>query len=146
MSANVNNIIGGHKATLARSDVSEEAKAHSRQEIERLSGEAPMESEGHEGHESSDVNSHVVGGYKATLSNERTSEQAKANAEEKLAGMGVEGFDGSSGTSTTTTTGSGDEHENRVMGGYKATLKNPNVSEEAKNRAAENLREAGIQA
>jgi len=32
-----------------------------------------------------------------------------------------------------------DQHTNRVLGGYKATLKNPNVSEEAKEHAREVL-------
>ncbi|KAF8503492.1 Conidiation protein 6-domain-containing protein [Russula emetica] len=33
----------------------------------------------------------------------------------------------------------GDKDENRVLGGYKATLKNPNVSDEAKQRAEQIL-------
>jgi len=33
----------------------------------------------------------------------------------------------------------GDKDENRVLGGYKATLKNPNVSDEAKQRAEKAL-------
>lgn len=34
---------------------------------------------------------------------------------------------------------------NRVLGGYKATLKNPNVSEEAKEHAREVLEEHGME-
>jgi hypothetical protein len=33
------------------------------------------------------------------------------------------------------------KHENRVIGGYKATLKNPHASEEAKQQAERVLKE-----
>jgi len=147
------NVIRGHKAAVASTRVSDEAKEHSLQEIERLSGEGPSsgnpstEAEG--GH-----TSHVIGGYKATLSNERTSDEAKANAEAKLVELGVKEYTniGGAGGATTTSTeeteesfGS-EEPTNRQLGGYKATLKNPNVSEEAKDRAADRLRAAGVSA
>ena len=35
------------------------------------------------------------------------------------------------------------EHQNHVAGGYKATLHNPNVSEDAKDRAQQKLQEMG---
>ncbi|WWC62443.1 uncharacterized protein I303_105039 [Kwoniella dejecticola CBS 10117] len=50
----------------------------------------------------------VLGGYKATLHNDNTSEEAKEHAAEVL------------------------KHEHHVVGGYKATLHNPNTSEGAK--------------
>jgi len=46
-------------------------------------------------------------------------------------------------TSSSHGTTTGQEHDNRVLGGYKATLKNPNVSEEAKEHAKEVLEESG---
>ncbi|KAK1223799.1 hypothetical protein PQX77_013323 [Marasmius sp. AFHP31] len=39
--------------------------------------------------------------------------------------------------------GTGDAHTNQVLGGYKATLKNDNASEEAKQHAREVLEEHG---
>ncbi|KAL0575993.1 hypothetical protein V5O48_005993 [Marasmius crinis-equi] len=39
--------------------------------------------------------------------------------------------------------GTGDAHTNQVLGGYKATLKNDNASEEAKDHAREVLEEHG---
>ena len=41
-------------------------------------------------------------------------------------------------------TGSSDsKNENNVAGGYKATLKNPNVSDEAKENAEQKLKDMG---
>jgi hypothetical protein len=76
----------------------------------------------------------MLGGYKATLSNDRTSEQAKAHAREVLEAAGIKVEGGESNT---------DEHQVRVLAGYKAALSNPNVSAEAKNHAREFLREHG---
>ncbi|KAJ8084207.1 hypothetical protein AAF712_001065 [Marasmius tenuissimus] len=42
-----------------------------------------------------------------------------------------------------TNSGTGDAHTNQVLGGYKATLKNDNASEEAKEHAREVLEEHG---
>ncbi|KAL0580299.1 hypothetical protein V5O48_001716 [Marasmius crinis-equi] len=39
--------------------------------------------------------------------------------------------------------GTGDAHTNHVLGGFKATLKNDNVSQEAKDHAREVLQEHG---
>lgn len=38
---------------------------------------------------------------------------------------------------------SGPKNEGNVAGGYKATLKNPNVSDEAKQNAEQKLKEMG---
>ncbi|CAE6438298.1 hypothetical protein ACGC1H_007002 [Rhizoctonia solani] len=88
---------------------------------------------------------HVLGGYKATLSNPNTSDEAKAHAEEVLANAGVEvnnnSSDNTKGTSASTHR---DEHENRVLGGHKATLSNPNTSNEAKEHAQEVLANADV--
>ncbi|KAH6910647.1 Conidiation protein 6-domain-containing protein [Coprinopsis sp. MPI-PUGE-AT-0042] len=99
---------------------------------------------------SSDKNTgNVIGGLKAAINNPRVSEEAKEHDRERLREMGeeVEGTTTSSSTTTRSRTdhsSTGDqEHENRVLGGYKATLKNPNVSEEAKEHAKDVLEEAG---
>ena len=57
----------------------------------------------------------VARGLKASIANPNVSEDAKDNAARQLDQMGYE----RPGGQTTTTT---DEHTNRVMGGYKATL------------------------
>ncbi|CUS13494.1 unnamed protein product [Tuber aestivum] len=99
----------------------------------------------------------VIGGHKANLHNPsnissyltiHTSEEAKQHSREVLDGLGLE--------TGTYTSGPGDADVNigaknpgNVAGGYKArdillthdtsTLHNPNVSEEAKERAQEKL-------
>jgi len=80
----------------------------------------------------------MLGGYKATLTNEATSAKAKAHAREVLdaAGIDIEGYSGSSKSEL-------DEHAMRVFAGYKAALHNPKVSDEAKAHAREYLREHG---
>ncbi|KAG8694881.1 hypothetical protein FRC09_009534 [Ceratobasidium sp. 395] len=102
---------------------------------------------------------HVLGGYKATLSlvfcslfhcattnapksNPNAGPEAKANAERILAEAG----ETVTGTTHTTGTTGGDEHDNRVLGGYKATLSNPNVGPEAKAHAEQMLADAGVSA
>ncbi|KAG8895614.1 hypothetical protein FRB99_000426 [Tulasnella sp. 403] len=73
------------------------------------------------------MSGNVIRGYKATLSNPRTSEEAKEKARDILAGNA----DPSDYAENATT----DQHTNRVLGGYKATLSNPNTSDEAKANA-----------
>ncbi|KAF8608856.1 hypothetical protein BDV93DRAFT_518900 [Ceratobasidium sp. AG-I] len=85
---------------------------------------------------------HVLGGYKATLSNPNTGEEAKEHAKQVLADAGVSTTGNTSGSHGST----GDEHENRVLGGHKATLNNPNTSEEAKEHAKQVLADAGVSA
>ncbi|WVQ72878.1 hypothetical protein IAR50_002439 [Cryptococcus sp. DSM 104548] len=83
---------------------------------------------------------HVLGGYKATLNNPNVSDEAKSRASNVL-----ENFDqgGSSAIEQSDkdngNVSSAEHHDNQVLGGYKATLKNPNVSEEAKDHAREVL-------
>ncbi|WVQ86657.1 hypothetical protein IAS59_000371 [Cryptococcus gattii] len=74
---------------------------------------------------------HVIGGYKATLANPKTSEEAKAHARQAINEYERKKNSGSGGT----------EHDHRVAGGYKAALHNPNVSQEAKQHAKEVLKE-----
>ncbi|OWZ58566.1 conidiation-specific protein 6 [Cryptococcus neoformans c45] len=79
----------------------------------------------------------VIGGYKATLNNPRVSDEAKENASNVIddyQNRGNEAVDEVSKEES-----NNDHHSNRVAGGYKAALKNPNVSGEAKQHAKEAL-------
>ncbi|WWC88787.1 uncharacterized protein L201_003700 [Kwoniella dendrophila CBS 6074] len=103
-----------------------------------------------------------LGGYKATLHNPNTSPEAKAHAVEVLKEHGIDvnedaltkkpldgqthngqGHNGETHSNNvhSHSDGSQAEHEHRVMGGYKAALHNPNVSDEAKQHAQEVLKE-----
>ncbi|KAG8919858.1 hypothetical protein FRC01_001067, partial [Tulasnella sp. 417] len=117
-----NRVAGGHKAAIHNPNVSEEAKGklitstleHSRQYLEQDAANAepaPVETGGMV---DDSMSGNTIGGYKATLSNPRTSEAAKEKARAILDGE-AEPSDYAPGT--------GDAHTNRVMGGYKATLK-----------------------
>ncbi|TEB25469.1 hypothetical protein FA13DRAFT_1796368 [Coprinellus micaceus] len=100
------NVIRGLKSAITNPNVSEEAKQRDRERLQELGqdigagGQAP-EGPGHESlgrpegsrgvglgpvdDEEGSNPQRVAGGYKATLSNPRTSDEAKAHAEEKLA-------------------------------------------------------------
>ncbi|TFK67638.1 hypothetical protein BDN72DRAFT_960877 [Pluteus cervinus] len=82
--------------------------------------------------------SNVAGGLKAAIHNPNVSEEAKESAKARLEEMGT-GVE-----STTSGSDAGDaglKNEGNVIGGYKATLKNPNVSDEAKQHAEQVLRD-----
>ncbi|KAK2460758.1 hypothetical protein APHAL10511_007228 [Amanita phalloides] len=94
----------------------------------------------------------VAAGLKAAVHNPRVSEEAKENASERLHQMHVETAEDTSKTRRKTSKSPSrrersksreelieGKSESRVMGGYKATLKNPRVSEEAKEHAEEVL-------
>ncbi|KAG7570913.1 hypothetical protein FFLO_01111 [Filobasidium floriforme] len=82
----------------------------------------------------------VLGGYKATLSNPNTSDEAKEHAQEMIDEMTGKSqsaghqkrqhVDHEKGSHETD-----DEHNNRVIGGYRATLNNPRTSDSAKEHA-----------
>ncbi|WVW84546.1 hypothetical protein I302_106580 [Kwoniella bestiolae CBS 10118] len=143
--------LGGYKAALHNPNTSPEAKAHAARILTEagvdLSNDptAPTafkptpgvdghhdvhygHAHPHDGHahkhadrEEMKHEHHVLGGYKATINNPNTSEQAKEHAREILK--------------------EGTEHEHHVLGGYKATLHNPNTSDDAKEHAKEVLKE-----
>ncbi|KAG8747138.1 hypothetical protein FRC10_002187 [Ceratobasidium sp. 414] len=110
-------VLAGYKATLSNPNVSPEAKANAARILAEAGETVPLGSVGN-AHEQ-----HVLAGYKAALSNPNVGPEAKAKAARILAEAGQ------AVTSTTSTTGAttGDEHDNRVLGDYKATLNNPNV-------------------
>ncbi|KAN0123793.1 Conidiation protein 6 domain containing protein [Russula decolorans] len=82
----------------------------------------------------------VAGGHKAAMHNPNVSAEAKEHSRqvvEDIQGPDVVHDDGT--TEPSSRSDGGDKDENRVLGGYKATLKNPNVSDEAKQRAEKAL-------
>jgi len=85
----------------------------------------------------------VIGGHKATLNNPNQSEEAKQHSQKVL----DEQFDGGDvgAHSTAGTQGSGEKNPGNVAGGFKATLKNPRVGEEAKEHAKEKLGQMGVE-
>ncbi|KAI0744853.1 hypothetical protein C8Q76DRAFT_764358 [Earliella scabrosa] len=80
----------------------------------------------------------VAAGLKAAIHNPNVSDEARERAQDRLENMSgfTETGDQSFATGTTDPNG----HEvNRVLGGYKAALHNPNVGAEAKQRARDVL-------
>ncbi|KAI8975919.1 Conidiation protein 6-domain-containing protein [Trametes punicea] len=135
-------VAAGLKAAVHNPNVSEEAKERAQERLESMGTSAdetsrnrgtnyPVGSTDEAGHETN----RVLGGYKATLHNPRTSEEAKRHAREILEADGYQ-FERPEGVSE-------DEHQKRVNAGYKAALNNPRVSEEAKQHAREYLKEHG---
>ncbi|KAI5898465.1 uncharacterized protein SCHCODRAFT_02489941 [Schizophyllum commune H4-8] len=83
----------------------------------------------------------VAGGLKATLHNPTIGEDTKQSAAQRLEEMGV---DADSKAPSSQPATSGQEHHNQRMGGFKATLHNDNVSEEAKSHARDVLQENNV--
>ncbi|KAL1754668.1 hypothetical protein FB107DRAFT_291470 [Schizophyllum commune] len=83
----------------------------------------------------------VAGGLKATLHNPNIGEETKQSAAERLDQMGV---DADSKAPSSQPATSGQEHHNQRMGGFKATLHNDKVSEEAKSHARDVLQENNV--
>ncbi|KAJ7188385.1 Conidiation protein 6-domain-containing protein [Mycena filopes] len=121
-------VAAGLKSAIARDNVSDEAKLNAQERLNNMGQTTTTHDVDHS------LNSHEIGGYKATLSNESTSAQAKAHAREILEAAGY---------SVTEEHSNPDEHQVRVLAGYKAALHNPKVSAEAKEHAREYLKEHG---
>ncbi|KAG2001557.1 hypothetical protein CC2G_006694 [Coprinopsis cinerea AmutBmut pab1-1] len=95
----------------------------------------------------------VIGSLKSVIHNPRDSEEAKNSARDRLRQMGVDPdhipSSSSHRPSQAETLRKQEEgrksqiHQDRVEGGYKATLKNPNVSEAAKQHARDYLKKHG---
>ncbi|OSC97076.1 hypothetical protein PYCCODRAFT_1472116 [Trametes coccinea BRFM310] len=137
--ANENRVAGGLKATLHNPNVSQEAKDRAAERLEEMSDHVPAASSSASSksapNSSDQHKNNVLGGYKATLSNPRTSDEAKKHAREILE---ADGYHANSPDGI-----AADEHDNRVIAGYKAALHNPRVSSEAKQHAKEYLQEHG---
>ncbi|KAH6909119.1 Conidiation protein 6-domain-containing protein [Coprinopsis sp. MPI-PUGE-AT-0042] len=113
------NVARGLKAAINNPNVSEEAKEHDRERLREMGEELPEEevsSTTHNTHSSSKKAS-------ADELNIKPNYKKDEDLDEVITGD--------------------DEHTHRVLGGYKATLKNPNVGEAAKEHAKEVLEQAG---
>jgi len=145
MSDLTDNQIRGYKSTISNPRTSEEAKTHAQEKLNQAEEGMPGDSEPYapEEEEGGVDNNRVLGGHKATLHNSNTSGEAKQHARDVLKSAGDGGDEPGSGTTRASSGDTGDEHTNRVLGGYKATLKNPNTSEEAKAHAQEVLETEG---
>ncbi|KAM7187360.1 conidiation-specific protein 6 [Rhypophila sp. PSN 637] len=78
----------------------------------------------------------IAGGHKANLKNPNTSEESKENSKKILENEFNVQLDGEDASKSNDDDG---KNPNNVAGGLKATLKNPNVSDEAKESAKERL-------
>ncbi|KAK4219749.1 conidiation-specific protein 6 [Rhypophila decipiens] len=78
----------------------------------------------------------IAGGHKANLKNPNTSEESKENSKKILENEFNVQVDGDNASQSNDDEG---KNPNNVAGGLKATLKNPNVSDEAKESAKERL-------
>ncbi|KAG6829917.1 hypothetical protein H0H92_002940 [Tricholoma furcatifolium] len=131
---NPERVAAGLRASLRNKNVSDEAKAHINERLQEMESHGSkhkttdQSASGSTGTSSHD--SHVLGGYKATLHNKNASEDAKKHAREILTASGYTEFEKDETA-----------HNTRVLAGYKAALHNPNVSEEAKQHAREYLKE-----
>ncbi|KAI0769573.1 Conidiation protein 6-domain-containing protein [Trametes elegans] len=136
-------VAAGLKAAIHNPNVSEQAKERVQERLqqfgtsaeetpsERGAGGYPAHSTDAVGHETN----RVLGGYKATLHNPRTSEEAKQHAREILEADGYQ-FERPEGITE-------DEHQKRINAGYKAALNNPRVSDAGKQHAQEYLEQHG---
>ncbi|KAJ7158330.1 hypothetical protein C8R43DRAFT_882425 [Mycena crocata] len=129
-------VAAGLKATLARDNVSPEAKRHAEERLEEMgaaNNSGPKgDSEEYLPHDDSKeyLNDDTLG----TAHHDATSDEAKAHAREILEAAGYTVSGGKEDT---------DEHQVRVLAGYKAALNNPRVSDGAKKHAQKYLKEHG---
>ncbi|KAL2161829.1 hypothetical protein VTH06DRAFT_7613 [Thermothelomyces fergusii] len=84
----------------------------------------------------------VLRGHKATLSNPRTSDEAKQHSREVLESYG-EPYDASRAGHATAAEAQADKDPGNVARGLKASISNPGVSEGAKQAAREKLDRLG---
>ncbi|EIW58897.1 uncharacterized protein TRAVEDRAFT_48040 [Trametes versicolor FP-101664 SS1] len=86
-----------------------------------------------------------IGGFKATINNPNTSEEAKEHARQQIGELDGESelTDAPNSGNTGRHEGNEGKDETRQNAGFKGVLKNPNVGEEAKKHAKEVLKERG---
>ncbi|KAJ7470853.1 Conidiation protein 6-domain-containing protein [Mycena latifolia] len=126
-------VAAGLKATLHRDNVSDEAKQNAEERLKEMGATSSDEP----AHGTKLFSLHAQYRWKhkaATSTNEATSDEAQAHAREILEAAGY---------TVTDENVDRDEHEVRVLAGYKAALNNPRVSEKAKKHAREYLQEHG---
>jgi len=142
-------VIGGYKATLTNANASQEAKDHARKALEEM-GVDPEERSSKPDYSSTKVDmegkdqSHVIAGLKATLSNESVSQEAKDHARKALEEMGVDPEERSKPDYSSTEVNLEGKDRTHVIAGFKATLSNDAASQEAKDHARKVLEEMGV--
>ncbi|KAK3051494.1 hypothetical protein LTR09_007517 [Extremus antarcticus] len=89
--------------------------------------------------------SNAATGHKANLSNPSTSEESKQNSRQALKELGGEDAFYGKDKQGDDAPAAGMGNDGNVLGGHKATLSNPNSSEEAKAHSKQVLKDAGAQ-
>lgn len=125
------NVVRGLKAAINNPRVSDEAKAHDRERLREMGQPVPKDP------------SNVIRGLKAAIHNPNVSEEAKERDRQRLLEMGETLPEDNTTSAPRTRSQEAEEHEHRVLGGYKATLSNPNAGHDAKARAQDILESAG---
>ncbi|PPR03405.1 hypothetical protein CVT24_012530 [Panaeolus cyanescens] len=134
----------GYKATLHNPRVSDEAKQNAQQHLNELGSDQQATSytqsrgmdEISESVRQGKEEARVIAGYKAVLQNPNVSSEARQHAEEVLQSHNVKSPSSGAGHAQPSHHRG---HEDNVNRGYKATLHNPRVSDEARERAEEYL-------
>ncbi|KAH9486269.1 UPF0654 protein C22G7.11c [Psilocybe cubensis] len=140
---NPGNVARGLKATIHNANVSEEAKENAAQRLAQMGEEVPgdFSSGAQSGNDTYKPDSDDLSGSR--MRGTRSS-ASKANDEGLFSPSEIEtDLDYAQGESVGEDVQHGGE-TNRVLGGYKATLKNPRVSNQAKQHAQEMLDDAEI--
>ncbi|KAF9652845.1 hypothetical protein BDM02DRAFT_2367788 [Thelephora ganbajun] len=127
------NVIGGHNATISNPKTSQAAKEHSRRVIQELEGQS-ADDDYPSGQSRVDVDVDDDDDEAIIETNPSNVHGDSAYHESVL---------GDTGPAVDDDPFAGKE-PNRVFGGYKATLHNPNTSEEAKARAKAELEQHGV--
>jgi len=165
---NPERVAAGLKATLHNPTVSASAKSRAQARLKDMGVDADTKAPSHKAkekttdeaqphdlrHEEKNVPGYevleehrILGGYKATLKNPNVSQEAKEHAKEVLKEHEVKESEPTEEAQPhdlrheENVSGYKMPEEHRILGGYKATLKNPNVSQEAKEHAKEVLKE-----
>ncbi|KDR77250.1 hypothetical protein GALMADRAFT_246556 [Galerina marginata CBS 339.88] len=139
---NPENVARGLKAAIHNDSVSAEAKESAAQRLEQMGREVPADYSSGGSHRANADDegdgknpNRQRGGYKATLTRDNVSDEAKEHARRMLDGEESSAYAPEADSDES-------PNSNRVLGGYKATLKNPNVSDEAKHHAEQVLKDA----
>jgi len=137
---NPGNVIGGLKAAVHNDNVSDEAKERAQAALDDMGVDADEKAKPQKEVDPENLSNREAGGYKATLHNERTSDEAKERAQEILDKAGVDADEKRSSS------GKADEEkdESHVIAGLKATLTNVASSDEARESARKRLEEMGV--
>ncbi|TRM70330.1 Conidiation protein 6-domain-containing protein [Schizophyllum amplum] len=125
---NPDRVAAGLKATINNPNVGEEAKDSASERLREMGADQPR--------------STAKSDYTRGVDAEDVDDEYVPGRDEERTGLSDYTEEPSRGVATGSTAGSGKD-EGNVIRGYKATLHNPRVSDEAKDRAQEYLEEHG---